>query len=260
VKEIKRYLENRTGDFSFYFEDLNEGYSYGYKDKVKMPAAGCIKLPIAIALMREIENEKLKLEINVKVEKTDIEEGGSGIIHEFMEKEYSILELLIAMLIQSDNTAANKIISVLGFERINEMFKEMGLEDTTLKNKTSDKKIDDNEFENCSTSYELSRCFKILNKKCYISEKHSELIIKILSRQQITNKIPFYLPKNMKKNIANKSGALDNIENDTSLLLLPKGDFIFTVMSKSLPSNVYGITTISRIAKMMWDIIDRNWK
>lgn len=260
MKEIKRYLENRTGDFSFYFEGLNEEYSYGYKEKVKMPAAGCIKLPIAIALMKEIENKKIKLGTNVKVEKIDMEEGGSGIIHEFMGKKYSIIELMIAMLIQSDNTAANKIINVLGFERINEIFNEMGLKNTVLKNKTSDEKLTNDEMENCSTSYELSRCFKMLHKKSYINEEHSGLLLKILSRQQIRHKIPFYLPKDMEHNISNKSGALDNIENDTSLLILPKGDFVFTVMSKNLPSNVYGITTISRIAKMMWDIIDKNWK
>ncbi|MGV8984484.1 MAG: serine hydrolase, partial [Clostridium sp.] len=60
--------------------------------------------------------------------------------------------------------------------------------------------------------------------------------------------------------IANKGGSLENVENDAALIMIPKGNFIFTVMASNLPNNVYGITTISRVGKMVWDIIDKDWK
>lgn len=197
---------------------------------------------------------------NIKIQKTDMEEGGSGIIHEFMGKEYTLLELVIAMLIQSDNTAANKIIDLLTIDKINEIIKDMKLKNTKVERKTDDKLDLNREDENYSTSYELSKCFKILYSSSFLTKKHSELLLKILRRQQIRSKIPFYIPKNEWNNIANKSGSLENIETDTALLTLSKGNFIFTVMCKDLPSNVYGITTIARISKMMWDILDKNWK
>ena len=49
---IKKYLETRVGNYSFYFEDLRSGYSYGYNENVSMTAAGCMKLPIAISLIK----------------------------------------------------------------------------------------------------------------------------------------------------------------------------------------------------------------
>ena len=55
MKEIKRYLDNRDGVYSFYFEDLKSGYTYGLNENLQMPAAGCIKVPIAMTLMKEIE-------------------------------------------------------------------------------------------------------------------------------------------------------------------------------------------------------------
>ena len=34
MKEIKRYLESRIGKYSFFFEDLESGFIYGYNENV----------------------------------------------------------------------------------------------------------------------------------------------------------------------------------------------------------------------------------
>ena len=52
MKEIKKYLESRIGKYSFFFEDLKSGYVYGYNENVSMTAAGCMKLPIAVSLIK----------------------------------------------------------------------------------------------------------------------------------------------------------------------------------------------------------------
>lgn len=164
------------------------------------------------------------------------------------------------MLIQSDNTAANKIIDILGIQRINELFNEIGLRSTKLKRITTEIKLEQDELENISTSYDLSKCFKLLYLKQYLSVEHSDFLLKILKKQQVKNKIPFYIPKEIQINIASKGGSLESVENDATFIMIPKGKFIFTVMANNLPNNVYGITTISRVGKMMWDIIDKDWK
>ena len=51
-KEVEKYLKSRTGKYGFFFEDLYSGYSYGYNENVKLISAGCMKLPIAVALMK----------------------------------------------------------------------------------------------------------------------------------------------------------------------------------------------------------------
>ena len=260
MKPIKRYLDTREGNYSFYFEEINSGYLYGVNENKEMLSAGCIKLPLAMVLLKEVEYGKIELQSKIKIEAADKIHGSNGIIHEFSNKEYSLFDLLVAMLIQSDNTAANKIISILGMERIDELFKEMGLKNTRLKRITTDVKLEHDDLENTTTSFDLSKCFKLLYLKQYLNEKNSDLLINILKKQQVTNKIPFYVPKQIQNNIANKGGSLETVENDTTLIMLPKGKFLFTVMANNLPNNVYGITTISRVGKMMWDIIDKDWK
>jgi beta-lactamase class A len=136
----------------------------------------------------------------------------------------------------------------------------MGIRNTNLKRITTEIKLEQEELENTTTSYDLSKCFKLLYLKQYLSEENCNLIINVLKKQQVTNKIPFYVPRQIQSNIASKGGSLETVENDTALIMIPKGKFLFTVMANNLPNNVYGITTISRVGKMVWDIIDKDWK
>ena len=59
MKGIKKYLESRIGTYSFFFEDLKSGYVYGYNENVSMTAAGCMKLPIAVSLIKAVEDGKV---------------------------------------------------------------------------------------------------------------------------------------------------------------------------------------------------------
>jgi beta-lactamase class A len=259
MKELKRYLDTRIGEYSFYFEDIDSGYTYSLNEKTAMPSASCIKIPIAMCLLKEIQINNISLEDKHFVSKDDMV-GGSGIIHEFDESEYNLNELLTAMLIQSDNTATNKIIDVLGMDKINDSIRELHLKETVLNRKMMDFKACEKGIDNFSSSFDLARCLKVLHQGNYLDYKYSNLMINILKRTQSREKIPFYIPEREWNRIGNKSGSLRGIENDAALMNLEKGNFVFVAMSKSLPNNVYGVVTVAKLGKMMWDIIDKGWK
>eukprot|EP00831_Metopus_contortus_P003625 TRINITY_DN1133_c0_g1_i5.p1 TRINITY_DN1133_c0_g1~~TRINITY_DN1133_c0_g1_i5.p1 ORF type:complete len:599 (+),score=81.24 TRINITY_DN1133_c0_g1_i5:118-1914(+) len=103
MKEIKKYLETRIGTYGFFFEDLESGYSFGYNENVQMISAGCMKLPISMSVIKYVEKEKASFLDKIKIHEED-KVYGTGILHEFTDREYTIFELLVAMLIQSDNT------------------------------------------------------------------------------------------------------------------------------------------------------------
>ena len=154
-KAIKKYLESRIGKYSFFFEDLKSGYVYGYNENVSMTAAGCMKLPIAVSLIKAVEDKKIDFMDKIKIETSD-KVYGTGIIHEFNEREYTVFELMVIMLIQSDNTAANKIIDILGMQQINEDIIAMGLKNTRLNRKTNDERTAITDVENITTAYDLN--------------------------------------------------------------------------------------------------------
>lgn len=258
MKEIKRFLEERLGDYSFYFEDIESGYIYAYNENVMMTAAGCIKLPIASALLKNVEEGKVNLRECFHVKRDD-KVYGNGILHEFGERDYTLGELMVAMLIQSDNTAANKIIDVLGIDNINSKIDEMRLVNTRLNRKTVDDGIKVNKIENFSSSKDLSKCWEILYRGNYLNQENSDVLINILKRQQKKNKLAYFIPDYFKNGIASKSGDMEGVENDTALMLTSKGAFVLTIMSQSIPNSIYGNVTIARAGKMAWDIICSSW-
>ncbi|WP_297636986.1 serine hydrolase [uncultured Clostridium sp.] len=257
MKEIKKYLESRIGTYSFYFEDLSSGFTYGYNENVQMISAGCMKLPIAVSLIKAVERgtvtflDKIKIDVSDKV-------YGTGIIHEFNSRDYTIFELLVAMLIQSDNTAANKIIDIVGMDVINEDIKEMGLKNTVLNRKTADER-NEVDTENYTSSKDLGLIWKHLYNKTFLDEKNSIMLIDILRRQQIRNKLALYIPDDLKYEISSKTGDKKGVENDTALIRLSKGEFVFTVLSQDIPNSVYGTVTLAKCGKMAWDSIMNNW-
>lgn len=258
MKEIKRYLESRIGTYGFFFEDLKSGFIYGYNENVQMTAAGCMKLPISISLIKAVENGKVDFMDKIKIDGKD-KVYGTGIIHEFNEREYTVFELLVAMLIQSDNTATNKIIDIVTMEQINRDFKEMKLTGTILNRKTTDERNNKSSIENITTASDLSKIWRHLYNASYLSKEHSEMLIDILTRQQIKNKLALYIPDDLKYEISSKTGDKNGIENDTALIRLTKGTFAFTVLSTNIPNSVYGTVTLAKCGKMMWDDVMNNW-
>lgn len=257
MKEIKKYLESRIGNYGFFFEDLASGFIYSYNENVKLVAAGCMKLPIAVSLIKAVEDEKVTFMDKIAISASD-KVYGTGIIHEFNNRDYTIFELLVAMLIQSDNTAANKIIDIVGMDNINKNIADMGLENTMLNRKTNDERSK-SDIENITTAYDLSLIWRHLYKATYLTQKNSTMLIDILRRQQIKNKLALYIPDDLKFEISSKTGDKKGVENDTALIQLHKGTFVFTVLSTGIPNSVYGTVTLAKCGKMMWDNIQNNW-
>jgi len=252
MKEVRRYLEDRLGKYSFYFEDLKSGFIYGYNEHVKMTSAGCMKLPVAMAVIKDVEEGKLSLDDLVLLESRDRVEG-SGILKHLNSREYTVNELVIVMLVESDNTATQKLVSLIGFEELKAKFEEMGLQDTTM-NDMPGSPI------NLTTSFDLSLCWKLLKEESYLSKEHSRYIIELLKSENKKKKTAFYLDESLKNKIASKAGDMQGVENDTTLIELQKGDFIFTIMSAEIPNSVYGLVSLAKSGKMIWDGITYNWK
>ena len=258
MKEIKRYLESRIGTYSFFFEDLESGFSYGYNENVQMTSAGCMKLPIAVSIIKHVQEGNSTFLDKIKIEEED-KVYGTGILHEFDNREYTIFELLVAMLIQSDNTAANKLIDIVGIDKINDDIEAQGLKNTKLNRKTSDERAVSNGIENITSALDLSKIWKHLYNSNFLDEKNSKMLMDILQRQQMKNKLALYIPDDLKYEISSKTGDKASVENDTALIHSPKGSFTFTVLSMGIPNSVYGTVTLAKCGKMMWDNIMNNF-
>lgn len=251
MKDIKKYLdEEREGRYSFYFEDLDGGYTYGYNQDEPMTSAGCMKLMLAVAFLKKVEEGLFSLDELVPVKNED-KQRGSGILFEFIERTYTIRELISSMLVIGDNTAAYKLMTLIGVDQINELFREMGLENTRISTRPGHE-------DNKTTAEDMAKVIKLIYRKSYLSVKHSDYIEDLI-RRRVKSKIAFYLPNKVRSQFASKTGDAPGIENEVALINTESGNFVFSIMSTDLPNSVYGMISLARAGMMIWNSVHENW-
>lgn len=251
MKDIKKYLdEEREGKYSFYFEDLDGSYTYGYNESEPKTSAGCMKLMLAVVFLKKVEAGAFSLDELVPIKESD-KKGGSGILGDFIERTYTIRELISSMLIIGDNTATYKLMTLLGIDQINQLFKELGLTNTTISNSPGSE-------GNKTTAEDMARTIKALYKKSYLNDKHSDYILDLI-RRRVKSKIAFYLPNEIRPQFASKTGDGVGIENEVALINTESGNFVFSIMATDLPNSVYGMISLAKAGMMIWNNIHENW-
>lgn len=251
MKDVKKYLdEDREGRYGFYFGDLDGEYVYKYNDEVKMVSAGTMKLLVATVMMKKVEEGKFSLDELILVTEKD-RKPGSGILREFIERSYTVKELIIAMLTIGDNTATAKLMNLIGRDELNKALMDMDLKNTHL----SDVPGSD---ENTTTAGDLAKVISHLYHNTYLNKADSEMLLEIL-RARVQSKMAFYLDYDLRKNIASKTGNAEGMEHEVALINTDNGNFVFSLMSSELPNNVYGMISLAKAGMMVWDSIKSDW-
>lgn len=252
MKDIKKYLdEERDGKYSFYFEDLDGGYTYGYNQTVPQTSAGCMKLMLAVVFLKKVEEGKFSMDELVPINDED-KKPGSGILYEFIERTYTIRELISSMLVVGDNTSTYKLMTLLGVDQINQMFLDLGLKNTTISNLPGAQ-------SNTTTAEDMAKVIRVLYKKSYLSDQHSDYIVDLI-RRRVKSKIAFYLPNKVRVQFASKTGDAPGIENEVAMINTESGNFVFSIMSQDLPNSVYGMISLAKAGMMVWNSIHENWQ
>ena len=96
------------------------------------PTASVFKLPVIVELYRLVESRKLSLD-DVRILREEDKVPGSGILKELSEGlNVSLRDLTRLMMILSDNTATDMILSYVGMDRVNATMDSLGLKKTRV--------------------------------------------------------------------------------------------------------------------------------
>lgn len=141
----------------------------------------------------------------------------------------SLNDWIVPMIQQSDNDATNVLIEHFGMEPLNQFFQAQGYQDTRLERKMLDT-VARNQGKDNYTS--LDDCMKFL-KKLYQQQGSypQSTMLDIMKGQNTRSKIPSKLPKDTA--VANKTGELDDAENDIGLVLTEDNPFAIVVLTKN---------------------------
>jgi len=271
-QKIFELLGCLEGKVSLYAEDLESGEILVICPEEIHVACSLIKVPILALLLKDGEEGKVDPEAKIRIPE-EKRVGGTGMIcHLSAGLELSWNDIMKLMISVSDNTATNAIIDLLGMERINAFFRDIGLFSTELQRKMMDLEAVKAGRNNYTTAADMGKVLKMAASGTLVSQRASETVLEIMSRQFYTNKlpamlpaVPSYAPAAEKKNpspgmvaVANKTGDLPKTQHDMGYFVLPGGrKYIIAMLTSNLSSDQDGISCIGKVSKAVYEALSR---
>lgn len=249
------------GDYAIYIEDLSDHEIFTLRSNDEFPAASLYKVYLIASVLKEIEDGNLSLEDKISASKDYLKNrlGGDDFGYDDVpdQIEYSVEEALERVGRISDNYAAIMLTDKIGVEK--------------LKNMTESLEATSTEFEDpTTTASDIATFFKKLYLKQIISENVSNEIDKILSLNQLNDRIPQgilisnenripEIPDGVK--IIHKTGELPGVRHDAGIVYLPNGKaYIIVLMSQNLEYEDDGVETLANISNDVYEYFNSKYK
>jgi len=229
------------------------------------PMQSVYKLPIGMAVMKQVDAGKIKLEQKVRVTKNDFSGRAS---HSPIRDKYpngtelTVNELLGWMLRESDGTASDVLMKLAGgSEAIQAYLTEIGIKDMivldTEKAFAQDHSL---QFRNWATPEAAVTLLRALHERRGLSESSQTLLLKLMTESRPgAKRLKGLLPAGTV--VAHKtgtSGTEDGVTaatNDIGIITLPNGRHlaiaVFVADSPADEATREGV--IAKIAKAVWD-------
>ncbi len=189
-----------------YFDYLNNASWVGLNEKDLFYAASTIKVPLAMALFKAVEDGKLKLADSYALDELDLNEGFGELYKVGPDKEFTVEELVKIMLEQSDNTAMNAVNNIFKKIGIEDPFADiygfMGWESGGIELMPEIGQAPNYQQINLKT---LSNMFLTLYNAKYVNIEHSQQILEYLSNSSFNDKIVAGVPEDIV--VAHKIGV-----------------------------------------------------
>jgi len=179
-------------------------------------SASVIKLPLIMTLYLDAAAGRWSLEDRIPVGDRVM---GSGVLRDLRDVETMSLRDLAALTIGvSDNTATNRLIELVGTERVNERLEQWGSRSTRLRRAMFDAEAKARGLENRMTPRETASLLSRVLHEAPASEPMAA-VLALLERNTNTIRLGRYLPKGV--TLAHKDGWLDEpeyVDNDAGIV------------------------------------------
>lgn len=252
-QDVSQQAKSEGFDYSFLVKDLSFlGPQVSFGPDKQFPAASLIKLPILAAGLRAVKEGKAGLDEKFIIEKKDITGGSGRLKNAKLPFQISFQELLAKMTSESDNTAANKVIDILGFDYINQAIKELGLSSTILARKIHDFSLRRKGIENYTSSRDMEKVLNRIYRGTLINRDLSSLALGFLKAQEVDDRLPLYLPENVV--IANKTGLERGVVHDAGIVYAPKGNYLICVLTKNTRGYARAKKFIAQVSLLAYNL------
>jgi beta-lactamase class A len=242
--QLRQMSAQHRGKVALWARNLKTGETVAINAAEPVQTASVIKLPVMIEAFYQAKAGRLQLGQKLKLTK-DNQVPGSGVL-QFMDPglEVTLKDAITLMMIESDNTATNMVLDVVGIKAVDQRIAAMGLKNTYLYRKVfkpadpADGPLppDQQKFGlGKTTAREMGEALASI-ERCDIGDRAlCKTMIGIMKNQQYRNMIPHYLEtadtSEQESAIADKLGALDEVRNDVGLVYTKAGPIVISIFT-----------------------------
>ena len=200
-----------------YVFDLDTGNYVDIAGNAAIPAASTIKLPVLVAFFKAVDDGRITVDQAMAIQSSQIVGGSGDMQTQPPGTRYTALEVATQMIINSDNTATNMMIDLLGGAAVlNQQFADWGLGVPVINNP-----LPALEGTNTTSAQDLVRMFAHLHKGEIVSLRSRDRILNILQRTYNKKLLPAGVSEATVS--YNKTGDIGEVLADVALMDLPNG-------------------------------------
>lgn len=243
AKLVEEELAGKVGTYAVAVKNLKTGESFYVNKNYQFTAASLYKLWVMGQTYEEINEGNLKESDSVSLSRGEIEEI-QGFWQEGVNNNayYSVSDAINNMIIVSDNDSAITLYTHMGTDKITDFLKKYNFTNSMFE--TSPK----------TTAKDIADYFELLYNGRIVNRNFSIKMLEILVGQRLNDRIPKYLPKEVK--IAHKTGELDTFKHDAGIVNGPNGDYILVVLTDT-PNPQEAAENIAVLSQKIYDYFAR---
>ncbi len=274
-KQIEGVIRGEEGAVGVAVKHLESGQELYINGDMYFPMASVFKVPILVEVLAQIKEGKFSLNDEISIQRSD-QHLGSGMLSDLEAPgiKLSLRNLITLMMIISDNSATDILLTKVGAENVNQRLRGYGIEEITV-NRTcqhlimdfvgmdyekyrgisldefsevyrAERKKNPEAFEEASKKFSLimkdqstpramNKLLEMIYKKEVLDEESCDLIISaMLECQTGERRIKGDLPGRTK--VAHKTGTIGGTVNDSGIIFLPDslGQVALTIFTKDM--------------------------
>lgn len=249
LPQLREIIASSGAEIGLSVLHLESDESINVNAETSFPMASVLKIPVLCEAFRQMENGEFQLDDRWELT-YPVKNIGSGILTYLRDGlEPTVYDLLLMMIVISDNTATDMVMNRVGVERIDDYMKSLGLknihlptnirglfhelvgEDASdpswlLDDLTQEKDgpetrresaaYSDGPDNNVSTPQDMTHLLAMIYRGQVVNRSACDAMLHIMLQQQINLRLPRFIPSTVP--FAHKTGTLSGIRNNAGIL------------------------------------------
>ncbi len=257
--QLKELMDAYPAKTSLYCVDLATGVPMAaIREEETVVSASTIKLPVLLCALQEVMDGRLSLDQFVPVGEGNYCDDTEVFREEYRTDGASLKEMLYWMIVLSDNTATNAVLTLLGFDTINAYCEKLGLKASSANRKMLDWAAIEAGRNNYTSAVDQFKCYDLLYRGLILNPELRTIAVDFLSRCRHMDGLQRYITDPVK--VLHKPGGLDHLAHDAGVFLLENKAYylgVFTWEGPSMDGQPEQSRFIGKLSRIVYDYVTK---